>query len=148
MADDGVTWAFCGYVTPAGNREVQEWFWAQDEEVRDEIVDVLTYLQKLPRHLWRLPEFDAFDPDISEIRIKVGSVNRLYRIYGTFWPVGERYHYTFLLAKNKKVNKDKRGETEARNRLKRLRSGEAVVHIINFESRDHPKNKEEPREQG
>lgn len=108
MADDQISWRFCGYVTPAGGCDVQEWFDALLEVERDEATDVLAYLQHLPRHLWRLPDFESFDTDISEIRFKVGSLKKIYRIYGTFWPERERCSYTFLIGKNKKVNNDRR----------------------------------------
>jgi len=46
-----VSWTFYGYRTPAGGKEVQEWFDMLLEEERDEARDVLGYLQVQPIHL-------------------------------------------------------------------------------------------------
>jgi len=128
-----ICWRFYGYVTPAGNRDVQGWFDALMEDEQDEMQDVLAYLQRLPRHLWTKPSFEQIDADISEIRFKVNALKRIYRIYGAFWPEGQRYCYTFLIGKNKKVDNDRRGKSEALDRLKRLRRMEAGVHEFKFE---------------
>ena len=131
--DDQILWRFYGYSTPTGGKDVQKWFNSLDEIEKDEAKDVLGYLQSQPRHLWNKPEFDSFDADISEIRFKVGAFRRIYRIYGAFWPEGQRFSYTFLIGKNKKVNNDRRGKQEAVARLKRLRRFEATIHEFEFE---------------
>jgi hypothetical protein len=127
-----IRWTFFGYVTPGGGRVVQEWFDSLEDEERDEIVDSLAYLRKQPRHLWKEPGFEAFDPDISEIKVKVGALNRTHRIYGAFWPPGRRHSYTLLIGKNKKVDNDRRGKKEARKRLSKLERKEATVHEFSF----------------
>jgi hypothetical protein len=81
-----------------------------------------------------LPEFEAFDADVSEIRFKASAASKIYRIYGAFWPEGQRYSYTFLLGKNKKVDNDKKGKREAEKRLKRLRAGKAKIHEFKFKN--------------
>jgi hypothetical protein len=128
-----IHWRFHGFVTPAGGKDVQKWFDGLEQEERDEILDTILYLQNLPRHLWREPTFEAFDPEISEIKVKVGKLNRTYRIYGCFWPKGVQYSYTFLVGKYKKVKKDKQGEDLARKRLGQLDRKEATIHEFRFE---------------
>jgi hypothetical protein len=132
MPAEPILWTFHGYVTPAGNPTVQDWFDALEDEEKDAIRDVTTYLQLLPRHLWTKPEFESFDPELSEIRIRVSSLKKIYRIYGTFWPTGVRHSYTFLIGKNKKVDNDKQGKREATDRLKELRRGDASVEQFKF----------------
>lgn len=126
-------WKFYGYVTPAGRRSVQDWF---DHELeaddRDEIIDILVYLSKLPRHLWAVPHFKALHADVSEIRINVNKLKKIHRIYGCFWP--DAGSYTFLIGKNKKVDNDRRGKQEAEKRLRQLRRKEADIHEFSFES--------------
>ena len=100
MTEPEIRWRFYGYETAAGGRIVQDWYNRLLQDEKDEIQDILGYLQALPRTSWSEPAFEAFDPDISEVKIKVNVLKRIYRIYGTFWPRGERYVYTFLLGKN------------------------------------------------
>ena len=127
-----VKWQFWGYVTPAGNAEVQDWFDDLVDQEKDDIRDQLAYLQVLPPHLWKGPEFKAFDSDISEIRIGKGATKKLFRIYGTFWPKGVRFCYTLLIGKEKKTSNDRHGKREAEARLKLLRSGGANVREFKF----------------
>jgi hypothetical protein len=127
-----ITWVFHGYVTPAGNPTVQKWFNDLEDEEKDAVKDVLIYLRVSPRHWWTKPQFDSFDPDLSEIRITVNVLKRIYRVYGTFWPKSARYSYTFLIGKNKKVDNDRRGKREAIDRLRELRTGEASVKQFEF----------------
>ena len=132
MPAEQIRWTFHGYVTPAGNPTVQGWFDALEDEEKEAIRELMTYLQLLPRHLWKKPEFESFDPELSEIRIRVNSLRKIYRIYGTFWPTSMRHSYTFLIGKNKKVDNDKQGKREATDRLKELRRGDASVEQFKF----------------
>ncbi len=54
-------WNFEGYVTAAGNRIVQDWFWneANDEE-RGALRDRANYLANLKKTLWMEPYFKWF----------------------------------------------------------------------------------------
>jgi hypothetical protein len=135
MTEETISWTFYGYTTPAGGQDVQEWFDGLLDEEQDEVRDVLGYLQKLRRELWKEPKFEPLDQGISEIKFKVNMLDRIYRIYGAFWPEGKRYSYTFLIGKNKKVDNDRRGKKEAVERLKKLRRKEATVHEFEFERR-------------
>jgi hypothetical protein len=121
-------------MTPNRRADVQEWFNALSEDEKDEGRDVLAYLQHQPRHLWGRGGFEVLDHDISEVRFKVNvlHVQRIYRIYGAFWPERQRYSLTFLIGKDKKVDNDRKGKKEAIDRLARLRRGEATIHEFKF----------------
>jgi Gp49-like protein DUF891 len=131
-------WRFLGFETLQGNRPVQEWFDALDDEARDDLLDTLGDLQVLPNHLWLRPKFDQLEDDISEI---VGwTASDELRIYGYF--PGLEQTYTFLNGKTKKVGNDKHGKRIAKDRLKLLRRNEARTHEFKF-SRDSTKAGEE-----
>lgn len=129
-----VRWRFYGYETPAKGRPVQEWFEALLQEEKDEALDTLGYLQVLPLKSWGKPEYEPLGDGLSEIRFKVSSLNRTYRIYGFFWPAGSqhRHSYTFLLGKEKKVKNDKLGIEESRDRKRRVERREASAHEFKF----------------
>lgn len=138
MPFEGVKWKFYGYVTPAGGKDVQEWFDDLPEEAKDEARDTLAYLQQLPASQWVRPEFSPLGDEIGEIRFKVNIEHeqRTYRIYGTFWPEGQRHSFTFLVGKDKKVKNDKLGKKEAVKRLKKLRLPRkqgGTIHEFEFE---------------
>ena len=132
MIETETQWQFHGYQTAAGGQVVQAWYNGLSQDEKDEVQDVLVYLQRLPRKSWCEPVFEAFDPDISEVKIKVNVLKRIYRIYGTFWPRGKRYVYTFLLGKNKKKKNDFQGTRLARRRLQNLKNGSATIHEFEF----------------
>jgi len=109
-------------------RPVQTWFDALLPEERDEALDSIGYLQKLPLRLWGKPEYAPLGGGLSEIRFKVNVLNEVMRIYGFFWPPlpkekdrmpGVKYYpsYTFLHSKDKKVKNDKAGKKEALKRM-------------------------------
>jgi len=137
MAIEKAKWTFYGYVTPAGGKDVQEWFRGLPEAAQDEARDALGYLQQLPSNEWGRPAFAPLGDDIGEIRFKVNVEHeqRTYRIYGTFWPEGQRHSFTFLIGKDKKVKNDKRGKREAIRRLKKLklpRTEGGTIHEFEF----------------
>jgi hypothetical protein len=139
MALEKVKWTFYGYVTPAGGRDVQEWFDGLPEEAQDEARDALAYLQQLALDQWGRPTFAPLGDGIGEVRFKVNVEHekRTYRIYGTFWPEGKQHSFTFLVGKDKKVKNDMRGKKEAVKRLKKLRlprdQGGSTIHEFEFE---------------
>jgi hypothetical protein len=130
--EDIVNWSFFGYVTPAGNAGVQNWFNGLSSDEKDEIRDVLSYLQPLPLTVWSKPEFEHLGDGISEVRVRVKSLNKTIRIYGFFWPEGIRYSYTFLLGKEKKVKNDEAGKAEAQKRKGKLERREASIDGFDF----------------
>jgi hypothetical protein len=93
---------------------------------------VLGYLQPLPLRLWSKPEFEHLGDGLSEVRVRVNSLNKTLRIYGCFWPEGMRYSYTFLLGKEKKVRNDEIGKEEANRRRPRLERQEASIDGFDF----------------
>ena len=129
---ENVSWTFYGYRTPGGGREVQEWFDALFEEERDEARDTFSYLQVLPPQDWGKPEYFPLGEGLSEIRFKVNALNRIYRVYGFFWPEGKRFSYTFLLGRDKKVSNPRQDIAEARKRKKQVESGKASIHEFEF----------------
>jgi hypothetical protein len=139
-------WTFCGFESIAEGRPVQIWFNSLSEVERDEITDLLVYLQNMTASLWRRPEFDPLNGDvgISEIRVpelrlsKKGKIKKVtYRIYGFHGPTERTY--TFLHATDKEVKNDKLGKSIARARLFELRRGAATIHKFDFEGKLDPK---------
>jgi hypothetical protein len=106
-------WTFLGFESPNEGRPVQSWFDNLTEDHRDEIKDVLAFLQVTPRADWEEQPNRLFDPligegGISEIRfdpIKCLQGKFYYRIYG-FFGAEEEESYKFLHATNKKVKND------------------------------------------
>jgi hypothetical protein len=125
-------WQIEGYVTPAGNRAVQEWFWDDwecGEDGRNAIKTRMSYLVNLPKTLWKKPEFEWFG-DIGEVRksIQRGAL----RVYG-FFPDDARF--VFLLGNLKKKNKDQDAVRVARKRLRQITKGEGSTHEFVFTER-------------
>src|SRR6266853_5318967 len=96
-------WQFFGFESAAEGQPVQLWFDDLPEDVKDEIRDLIRYLEKLTNNLWRKPEFDGLrgEQDISELRpcnvsVEIdGSIETAtYRIYGFFGPRGQKGSYT------------------------------------------------------
>jgi hypothetical protein len=136
--DEGTEWQwrFGGFESTQEGRPVQVWFDSLPEEVKDEIRDLLTYLEKMTDRLWRKPEFDGLKGagGISELRPRAISIERngkieteTYRIYGVFGPSYKRT-YTFLHGTRKGVKNDRHGKRVARDRLQQLEKGTATVH--------------------
>jgi hypothetical protein len=132
MDENAISWRFYGYATKAEGRIIQEWFDGLSEEERDEALDTIGYLQHLRLDQWKYPRFEHLGDGLSEIRFKVASLNLTIRIYGIFWPIGERFSYTFLYGGNKKVKNDKRGKKEAYRRKGIVENGESTVHEFKF----------------
>jgi hypothetical protein len=124
-------WMFEGFITAAGNRVVEDWYW--DEIVQDDresIRDIANYLANYKKTLWVEPRFKNFG-DIGEIRKKTD--HGALRVYGEFHDL--RAAFVFLNGELKKTTKDKQGIEKARLRSKRLRRGEGTTHEFNFEKR-------------
>lgn len=124
-------WKFEGYVTGAGNRVVQDWFWDDaDIDERDAVRDRVNYLANLKKVNWQKPAFEWFG-EYGEIRKNVP--RGALRIYGVF--ADDRDAFIFLLGKVKNVKKDKQGIDTAEKRLKRLRNGEGSTHEFDFKEK-------------
>lgn len=129
---ESVRWSFHAFETPAEGRPVQDWFDALSEAEKDEIRDTVVYLQHLHPAGWKYPRFEPLGDGLSEIRIKVGSLNVWIRIYGFFWPQQTRFSYTLLYGGSKKVKNDKHGKNEAIRRKRLLENGKAGIHEFSF----------------
>lgn len=135
--EEKVLWAFCAYQTLADGREVQEWFDGLSEEEKDEIKDSVGYLQVLPLKIWAKPRYFPLGEGLSEIRVKANRLNKIYRIYGCFWPPGRRHSYAFLLGRDKKVKNPRKDIALARKRQGEVERGEVQVHEFKFENKPH-----------
>jgi hypothetical protein len=132
-------WEFYCFESVNDGLPVQDWFNGLTTIEREEVLDLLGYLQNMTDRLWRRPEFDPLDGEngISEIRVpelrvsKQGKIEKVnYRIYGCRGP-GERI-YTFLHATDKDVKNDELGKAIARGRLAQLKRGDATNRKFNF----------------
>lgn len=132
VKDEDISWTFYGFCTQADGRGVQEWFDSLADEARDEARDTLAYLQHLPLPDWGYPRFEHLGDGLSEVRFKVNPLKLWFRIYGIFWPKGERFAYTFLYGNTKKVKNDVRGKDEAFRRKRLLENARAMVYEFNF----------------
>lgn len=121
-------WRFEGFVTAAGNRVVEDWYWGLDVDDRDNIQDLVNYLGNVERHLWQEPRFKSLG-DIGEIRKKTD--HGALRVYGCFRD--EPHVFVFLNGELKKTNKDNQGMDAARLRLKKLNQKVGTTHEFDFE---------------
>jgi hypothetical protein len=132
-------WQFCGIEFLDGQQPVQAWYDQLPEDARDEISDLVRYLERLTDSLWRRPEFDELEGEggISELRPcdvtidNFGKIKRItFRIYGFRGPV--KGIYTFLHGTKKTRRNDVKGKQIASDRLKQIRDGKAGVHRFKF----------------
>jgi hypothetical protein len=133
-------WEFLGFESPKEGQPVQSWYDTLPLDHRDEIKDVIGYLQVTPWDEWDEMDGQDFDPlngegGISEIRfrpIKCSQGKFYYRIYGYFGEV-EEGSYKLLHPNNKKVKNDRQGKGIAKRRLRELESEEATLHPFNMD---------------
>jgi phage-related protein len=134
MSGEAWNWTFYGFQTPGQNRPVQEWYDslpdALPSDARNEIKDILAYLQVTPNSQWGKPEFSPLGDGLFEIRYE--DADYWYRIYGCYWPDGVRQVFTFLHATTKKVKNDTDGKSLARKRKAQLQRQEATIHKFKF----------------
>jgi hypothetical protein len=127
-------WRFRGYVTPAGNKPVQDWFTSlPDEDAKDDARDTFGMLQQVSNALWRRPAFDQLDDGISEIRFD--GTSGTYRLYGYFGPRGERQSYTLLHGVPKKRRRDPDAKRLASKRRDQIERKETSTHEFEFYER-------------
>lgn len=123
-------WKIEGFVTPAENRAVQEWYWDEaGEEGRRAIRTRMRYLENLHRTLWKGSEFKWLG-DIGEVRKRIST--GALRVYG-FFPDDSRF--VFLLGNIKKKDNDQDALKTARKRKKQLLNGEGSTHEFDFSER-------------
>lgn len=87
------------FVTTGGRGVVNQWVSKEIEtEAEIEFHATLRQLQNSPRELWVRPDYDAFDPQIGEIRFKAARVE--HRVFGFF--LLESGQYVMLTGAKKK----------------------------------------------
>jgi len=128
-------WRFLGFESASEGRPVQRWFNGLPDNDKDEIIDLLVYLQNVTDGLWRRPEFDPLVGAGGISEIVVPDIRRFegvayYRIYGYRGP--REHEYTLLHGTNKDVKNDKLGKRTAKHRLDQIERGEAGVHKFDF----------------
>jgi hypothetical protein len=132
-------WKFRGFQSALEGRPVQSWYDNLHEDAKDEIRDLLNYLQKLTSSLWRRPEFAGLHgaggiSELSPPDVALENKGRLetmtYRVYGYFGPT--EGVYTFLHGVRKKVNNDTHGKRIAKERLRQIEYGAATTHEFEF----------------
>lgn len=137
-------WRFEGFITAAGNRVVQDWYWHEiGIDDREDIRDVVNYLANVERHLWQEPRFKSLG-DIGELRKKTD--HGALRVYGCFRD--ELYLFVFLNGELKKANKDRQGIETARLRMKKLNQKVGTTHEFDFEEESAGTNPQESAGQG
>jgi hypothetical protein len=124
-------WTFEGFVTAAGNRVVEDWYWDEiGQDDRDSIEDILNYLVTYKKSLWVEPRFKNLG-DIGEIRKRTD--HGALRVYGEFDE--SRSTFIFLHGELKKNTSDRQGIEKARSRSKMLRQGKGTTHGFDFQKR-------------
>src|SRR6185437_11264802 len=119
-------WTFEGFVTAAGNRVVQDWYWNDiGDDDRDNIQDRVRYLENVPHHLWKEPYYENLG-DFGEIKKK--TPRGALRIYG----LQKGYRFVFLHGVLKKTTNDKQGKATASGRLQKLKQKDGSTHVFKF----------------
>jgi hypothetical protein len=139
---------FLGIDVDGEGQVVQDWFNALVLEAREEILNLVLHLERLPMGLWRRPDFDPLDGEggISELRprdVRSAQGNVVYRIYGLKGYPDSR-SYTFLHGTDKDVKNDIEGKGFAKRRAGQLARREARTHKFDFAAEFTSAPEEEP----
>lgn len=109
---------------------VQDWFDGLEDDSKDEIRDTLGYFVNIECHLWGA-NFEGFDGGLSEIKVRVSSLNKWIRLYGYFYP--GRHEYTITHANEKKVKNAKRDKKRARENKSLIDQQKGRIDVFRFE---------------
>jgi hypothetical protein len=115
------------FVTLGGRGVITQWVAKEIEmEAENEFHAILRQLQNTPRDLWVRPDYDAFDPEIGEIRFKAASVQ--HRVFGLF--LIESRQYVMLVGSQKKgrIYNPKDAIETARKRRKLVLADRSCIH--------------------
>ena len=112
---------------------VQKWFDGLEIESKDEIRDTLSYIGNVESHLWG-KNFEALGDGLSEIKVRVSSLNKWIRLYGYFYP--RRHEYTICHANEKKTSNAKHDKKLARDRKSDIDRNRGLIDVFNFEADD------------
>jgi len=134
-------WRFRAFESQEEGQPVQSWFDGLPQEVKDEICDLLGYLENMTDRIWKRPGFDPLNgEEFSELRpddvpVETGEgVKTFYcRIYGFFGTQEHKQSFIFLHGTAKEQRNDRQGKRIARQRLAQLNAGEATTHEFEFE---------------
>jgi len=127
---------FYGIDVNGEGRIVQDWFNGLILEAREEILNLVLHLERLPMGLWRRPDFDPLEGEggISELRpmsVRCAEGNIVYRIYGLRgYP--DSHSYMFLHGTDKDEKNDIEGKEHAKRRARQLARKEAHAHKFDF----------------
>jgi hypothetical protein len=127
-------WSFFAFA-PA----VQNWFNDLEPESKDEIRDVLSYMSNIESHLWG-NDFEVLEDGLSEIKVRVSSLNKWIRLYGYFYP--HRHEYTIMHGNEKKVRNAKRDKSLAKQRKSLIDQNRGLINVFNFEEDNNGKAEE------
>jgi hypothetical protein len=128
--------SFYGIDVDSEGRVVEDWFNGLILEAREEILNLVLHLERLPMGLWRRPDFDPLEGEggISELRprdVRCAEGNFVYRIYGLRgYP--DSNSYTFLHGTDKDDKNDIEGKEHAKRRAGQLARAEACTHKFDF----------------
>jgi hypothetical protein len=127
---------FHGIDVRSEGRVVQEWFNGLMLEAREEILNLVLHLERLPMGLWQRPDFATLQGEepISELRPKDVRCEEgifFYRIYGLKGYSGSN-SYTFLHGTDKEAKNDIEGKGIAKWRVEQLVRKEAQTHKFDF----------------
>jgi hypothetical protein len=128
--------SFYGIYVEGEGRIVQKWFNGLILEAREEILNLVVHLERLPMGRWRRPEYDPLEGEggISELRpmdVRCSEGNFTYRIYGVRGHP-ENNSYTFLHGTDKDAKNDIEGKGFAKWRFSQLARQEAQTHKFDF----------------
>lgn len=128
---------------------VQDWFNGLSLEAREEILNMVLHLERLPMGRWQRPDFSELKGEggISELRpkdVRCAEGNFVYRIYGLKgYP--DSNSYTFLHGTDKDAKNDIEGKGFAKWRVTQLARKEARTHEFSFTAEPIPASQEKPR---
>lgn len=126
-----------GYITPAGNKVVQEWIDELPRDVRDEFLGIMKRLRNIPNPIgWISPEFKKlkYEDGLYEFRFKILGKTPA-RPLGIF-ESGSREFIILLGATKKAPNWTPREALAiARRRRDEVRNGKAKLHEIDLNQR-------------
>jgi hypothetical protein len=134
-------WGFRAFESAQEGHPVQDWFDGLPQEVKDEICDLLGYLENMTDRIWKRPGFDPLKPEkFSELRAddvpvetEEGIKTFYCRMYGFFGKGQNRQSFIFLHGTAKEQRNDRQGKRIARQRLAQLNAGKATTHEFEFE---------------
>ncbi len=115
------------FITLSRRGVITQWV-AKNIEMEAEIEfhATLRQLQNTTRDLWVRPDYDAFDPEIGEIRFKAARVE--HRVFGFFLIESEQYIMLVGSQKKGRIYNPKDAIETARKRRKLVLADRSCIH--------------------